>query len=313
MVIFTMACAAMVLGGSDAHAHLSLEQAGSYSSRHGDSQLKAGPCGVAGSTRGTNVHTFQAGETITISVVEFIPHPGYFRIAFDQDGDDDFLPPQSIEPIGRECMAAEGDRCGTSDFYNNETVLLDNLEPHGAGEGVKTYSWEVTLPDVECDGCTLQVIQLMMDKPPYDPNETSIFGGDIYYQCIDVVLERSADAATAGAGGTAGAAATAGSGGDGAAAGAGGAVDMSANSGAGGVGGAGAGVATPAEGGGGAAGMETGLAAGGAAGDGTSGADASGGDGGGCRASSGPPSGGAAAYMALALWLTRRRRSVRRS
>ncbi|MCA9560948.1 MAG: hypothetical protein KC583_20510, partial [Myxococcales bacterium] len=41
----------------------------------------------------------------------------------------------------------------------------------------------VTLPDVECDNCTLQVIQVMFDKPP----QTSP-GNDLYYQCADLVL-----------------------------------------------------------------------------------------------------------------------------
>jgi hypothetical protein len=41
----------------------------------------------------------------------------------------------------------------------------------------------VTLPDLVCDNCTLQVIQVMYDKPPYTTP-----GNDIYYQCADLVL-----------------------------------------------------------------------------------------------------------------------------
>lgn len=41
------------------------------------------------------------------------------------------------------------------------------------------------LPDVECDNCTLQAIQVMYDKPPYVTP-----GNDLYYQCADLVLRR---------------------------------------------------------------------------------------------------------------------------
>jgi hypothetical protein len=73
-------------------------------------------------------------------------------------------------------------------------VLLDNLNPHLGTPGVPvTYSWQVKLPDVECDRCTLQLIQVMMDPArgfhgayhtqPGDNN-------DVYHQCIDLRLKR---------------------------------------------------------------------------------------------------------------------------
>src|SRR5262245_33062016 len=85
-----------------AHAHLSLEQAGTHMSRYGDGEIKDGPCGRDGGTRGEHVYTYEPGSTITIKAKEFIPHPGYFRIAFDNDGDDDFLEPRSIKPVDPE-------------------------------------------------------------------------------------------------------------------------------------------------------------------------------------------------------------------
>jgi len=55
------------------------------------------------------------------------------------------------------------------------SVLLDNI-----ADGLS--STEVTLPNVQCDNCTLQLIQVMYDKPPWGD------GNDIYYQCADLVL-----------------------------------------------------------------------------------------------------------------------------
>jgi hypothetical protein len=187
-----------------AAAHISLEEGGTHRSRYGDGELKAGPCGKAGGTRGPNVYTYAPGQKITVSVVESIPHPGYFRLAFDDDGDNAFIEPASIKPIdpARKCPNGPTDRCGTSDFYNSPAVLpgMDNLNPHlTAALGTK-YTWEVALPDVQCSNCTLQVIQVMEDDlthGPYDPTP-GVGVADIYHQCVDIVLKRPADAGTGG-------------------------------------------------------------------------------------------------------------------
>jgi hypothetical protein len=125
--------------------------------------MKDGPCGDGPHVRGTDVATFEPGQTITVKWHETIGHQSTYRISFDDDGDDSFEDPET-----------------TTDYYTNETVLLDEIaDVPGNGE----YAVEVTLPDIECDNCTLQVIQLMLDKPPYVPGTN-----DIYYQCADVAL-----------------------------------------------------------------------------------------------------------------------------
>jgi uncharacterized protein (TIGR03382 family) len=184
--------------GTSALAHISLEQAGTHKSRYGDTELKGGPCGLAGGKRGTHVYTYEPGETITVSLKEYISHPSYFRIAFDNDGDDDFKDPASISPIdpARKCPDGPGDHCGASDFYNSPAVLpqMDNLDPHLATPGAGTkFTWKVKLPEVECSNCTLQIIQVMQDDAshgPYDPTP-GVGVADLYYQCIDLVLKRA--------------------------------------------------------------------------------------------------------------------------
>lgn len=209
-----------------ARAHFSLEQGGTHMSRYGDGNdfIKNGPCGVDDGARGTHVYTYAPGEQITISIVEYISHSGYFRIAFDDDGDDDFADPASIAPAnGRTCTSNPSDHCGEDDFFNNATVLMDNLEPHAqAFPNQPSYTWEVTLPDVECDNCTLQIIQVMTEagKAPYDPSAPN--ANDLYYQCIDLVLQRDGGAGGSGGAGTGGTSADAGIAGSGAASGSGG-------------------------------------------------------------------------------------------
>jgi hypothetical protein len=233
-----------------AQAHISLEQAGTHKSRYGDTDndIKNLPCGRTGGARGTNIYTYEAGSTIEVEVSEFVSHPGYFRIAFDDDGDDDFEPPASISsepPSGRPCMGAS-DKCGEADYYNNETVLpeMDNLGPHPDGENNKLWKWQVKLPNKPCDNCTLQIIQVMTEafRAPYDP----AIGGagaanDIYSTCIDLVLTPAPGAAAGGAGGAGGASSAGGP----ASSGAGGAIGTTASAATGAAGSPAAGSASP--------------------------------------------------------------------
>ncbi|MBW2465008.1 MAG: lytic polysaccharide monooxygenase [Deltaproteobacteria bacterium] len=161
-----------------AHAHLALV---SHDSRYGggSAEIKQGPCGISGMGRSANVYTYESGTTITVEWNEYIDHPGHFRIAFDDDGDDDFTKPPCLSNCDSGSMVigvAPAD-------YTDATVLIDGIA--STTEGGRT-SYDVTLPDVECDNCTLQVIQVMTDKPPYETSG----GNDLYFQCIDLVLRR---------------------------------------------------------------------------------------------------------------------------
>jgi len=165
------------LSPSTVRAHLGLD---SPTSRYGPDVLKSGPCGVAGGERTGNVTYYEPGETIEVIWDEYVDHPGHYRIAFDDDGVDDFVDPATM-----------------MELYSNDAVLLDGIEDKGRGE--RGYMATVTLPNVTCDNCVLQVIQVMYDKPPYTTP-----GNDIYYQCADLVLREGAAPPDADAGTDAG-------------------------------------------------------------------------------------------------------------
>ncbi len=168
---------ALLLGGAfpvTASAHLGLTEP---SSRYGPDVLKDGPCGMEGGTRSRFVVTAEAGSTLTVRFEEYIDHPGHYRVAFDPDGDDDFRDPVCVS----HCDERTDPEDPTWAPDDTGTVLMD-LIPDGARE----VTLEVPLPDVECDNCTLQIIQVMYDKRPYVSGTN-----DIYYQCVDLVLERS--------------------------------------------------------------------------------------------------------------------------
>lgn len=310
----------LLLGVSlPASAHISVEQASNspaLKSRDGDAhaQLKNAPCGIAGSKRDANITTYVAGSTVTIKVKEGIAHPGYFRFAFDSDGDDGFKDPVSIKPqlasrgcpcteLGAGCTTAN-DKCTESDFYNSPEVLpnMDNLEPHTTIVHGKEYTFQVTLPNTPCDNCTLQIIQVMEDPGGHGPFDGN---ADIYHQCLDLVLTPGAGGtAGTGAAGAAGSAGAAGTGGEaGALAGAGsGAAGVTATAGIGasaGVSGGVAGSAAASAGTVGAAGTSGGAA-------GTAGADE-----GGCSAAGASSGQSTWAFVLLALALHAARRRQR--
>ena len=82
-----------LLLGRTAAAHIDMIQPPPRevgSSREPNSDLKQGPCGQIASGRTSRVSVFEPGETIEVTWRETINHRGYYRIAFDRDGDDAF-------------------------------------------------------------------------------------------------------------------------------------------------------------------------------------------------------------------------------
>lgn len=139
---------------------------------------KACPCGVGASNRLCNVEgdrsdpdrasedritELTAGGTVTVRFDEYVGHTGRYRVAIDYDGAD------------------------LEDF--NANPLLDVPDPPGnTGNtgGGSIWELEVPLPNVNCDNCTLQLIQMMdgnQDDPVDDPVNRST-----YYTCADIRL-----------------------------------------------------------------------------------------------------------------------------
>jgi hypothetical protein len=129
-----------------------------------DSQ-KSGPCGAGpGDMRGDVITNYKGGDTITIRWIETVNHPGHYRISFDADGQDDFADPPAYDA-----------------YYSNDAVIVDQIEDK-SGQNTM-YEAQITLPEISCDNCTIQLTQMMTDKPPYGD------GNDLYYQCADIVIE----------------------------------------------------------------------------------------------------------------------------
>ena len=173
MLVRIVVAGALLVSVSPAYAHLELT---SHLARYGATQ-KAGPCGEAGGTRTTDkVYIAKPGTQVMLVWDETVDHnPSFYRIAFDDDGDDDFGTPHVACPDPRDDFQACFDRTDTA------VGMVNGIEDDAAD--VQSYLY--TLPDVECDNCTLQVIQVMGDKAPFETTPTN---NDLYYQCIDLIL-----------------------------------------------------------------------------------------------------------------------------
>jgi hypothetical protein len=148
--------------------------------------LKERHCGMAGSAR-ANVQTLRPGSSLHLVWDEYIVHPGWFRISFQQNGDTFEIPPVGAGGAG---SYPTENLTGKTDPATGSLIIADRIA-HG------TLSMDVTLPNVECTNCTLQLTQMMTDKPPYSIDTLS---NDIYYTCVDLVLSASAPTPDAGGG-----------------------------------------------------------------------------------------------------------------
>jgi MYXO-CTERM domain-containing protein len=176
MVLFSLVLCCMTAGAAEAHIEL-LSPTPRYTiAESGDN--KACPCGTGTSNRLCNVDgersdsnravearvtTLDSGSMLTLRFEEYVGHTGRFRVAIDYEGAD------------------------LEDFNSN--ILLDIPDPAGStgniGQG-SIWEIEVPLPDVACDECTLQLIQVMNGNtvdPVLDP-----VGKSSYYTCADIKL-----------------------------------------------------------------------------------------------------------------------------
>ncbi len=163
-------------GIANAHIHLTNPRART-DSLTGDQKYR--PCGVAGQTRiPSRVTTYRPGETITVTWMETINHPGHYRIAFQPNGNAFGIPPPGNgPPAGFPSL----DQTGMTDGAG--ALILKDFIPDGM------LSTQITFPAMECNNCTLQFIQVMTDKPPYTVDAQS---NDIYFNCADITLSNTA-------------------------------------------------------------------------------------------------------------------------
>jgi MYXO-CTERM domain-containing protein len=170
------AAAAATLLGGHAEAHFALEEplAANTQDSQGSPQ-KTAPCGPsdAGTPTGS-VTTYQAGDTITVTIDEKIYHPGHYRVALAVNDPSELPAAPPVTP-------SMNDACASTVVQSPPVfpVLADGMLDHASPFG-SPQSFQVTLPsDVTCTNCTLQVIQYM----------SSHGAPCFYYHCANIAIQ----------------------------------------------------------------------------------------------------------------------------
>lgn len=150
--------------GALAHFRLLAPSSAMVENQLGDPQ-KMAPCGGVTGNPGmpTNaVSTVRGGDMLHVQVQETVFHPGHYRIALAV-ADRKELP---ADPMVMTRQAANGATISVSADIApaKPPILADGLFPHTDAQPTP-INWEtdVKLPNINCDKCTLQVIQFMAE------------------------------------------------------------------------------------------------------------------------------------------------------
>lgn len=149
----------------------------------GDPQ-KAAPCGTSEITKGTptgKVTAMTGGDMLHIKIKETIYHPGHYRVALSVL-DRSELPADPVAET-RETPRGPWSVSGKIDPDPKPPVLADGLFFHRERMAPDTF-WEtdIKLPNINCDKCTVQVLQFMEEHGLNKEGEFS------YHHCADLKI-----------------------------------------------------------------------------------------------------------------------------
>ncbi|MAM72041.1 MAG: hypothetical protein CMP91_12960 [Gammaproteobacteria bacterium] len=160
-----------------ANAHFKLNEPASWivEDERGDPQ-KIAPCGgtiADGGTRTGLVTDVTGGEMLRIAIEETIYHPGHYRVSLARRIN--WLPEDTVPTMKDTDRGPRSDRFEI-DENPQAPVLVDGLwENYERRTGPQET--EVRIPNIDCEGCFLQVVQFMSDHPGFGE------GGFTYHHC----------------------------------------------------------------------------------------------------------------------------------
>jgi hypothetical protein len=151
----------------------------------GDPQ-KLAPCGGTLANPGTTTSAVTAvtgGQRLKIVAQETVFHPGHYRIALARKRN--LLP---ADPAVTMKDTERGPRSASAVIAASPAppLLADGIWPH-TEKPAAPWETEITIPNITCEGCQLQVIEFMAEHPGTRE------GGFSYHHCA--VLNITADPA----------------------------------------------------------------------------------------------------------------------
>jgi len=172
---------------SQAHFRLLAPASWLVENQLGDPQ-KAAPCGGTNADFGKPTYAVtdaKGGTALHVKVQETVYHPGFYRVALAVNSPTE-LP---VDPKAQTMTNEKGVVVSVSGEVMNPAappVLADGLFAHNAKTD-QPFETDVTLPNINCKSCTLQVIQFMEQHGVNNPGQFS------YHHCA--VLRITADPA----------------------------------------------------------------------------------------------------------------------
>ncbi len=178
------AMAAAVPTAVDAHFKLLEPASWLVEDERGDPQ-KAGPCGGSNTNWGTPsyaVTKVTGGQKLHIKVLETIYHPGHYRVALAVNSPNEL--PLDPETTTRPSERGPWSVSAVIQDPPQIPVLADGLFVHSEKPTgpVQPFETDVTLPNINCRKCTLQVIQWMAEHAFNNP------GGYTYHHCAHLAI-----------------------------------------------------------------------------------------------------------------------------
>jgi hypothetical protein len=167
---------------AQAHFILQAPAASLEQNQLGDPQ-KAAPCGGTNTNFGKPTYAVtdvKGGTSLHVKVQETVYHPGFYRIALAVNSPTE-LP---IDPKAETKVDERGRVVSVSGAVMNPVappVLADGLFVHQARVAAP-FETDVTIPNINCKSCTLQVIQFMEQHGVNNPGEFS------YHHCATLKI-----------------------------------------------------------------------------------------------------------------------------
>ena len=159
---------------STAHAHFKLlEPPSSLITENGGKGSP--PCGDG--IPSLTVTKAQGGHPFTIRLLEFVPHPGHYRIALSVNSRADL--PKDPEAVANDAKISVS---ASIESDPKAPVLIDGAFVHTTTPRNTEWKTDVVLPNLDCTKCTLQVIEFMAE------HALNSGGGYYYHHCADLQI-----------------------------------------------------------------------------------------------------------------------------
>lgn len=173
---FSTTALAVLLSSGVASAHFNL-MSPTAADNATDGGKGAPPCGPTSASNA--VTSVQGGQELPIQLSETIMHPGHYRIALAATPAQIPADPAVQTDNNNNSLSATIETTGTPG------VLVDDVFDHTTGNAPIAWNTTVKIPNVNCDSCTLQIIEFMAE------HSANPGGGYYYHHCA--TLKISAD------------------------------------------------------------------------------------------------------------------------